>query len=96
MVDTIGLNDKTFVDNYRTPHTDQIHVVERWKLIEGGNILQATVKVEDPGAFNMPWTGVQRWKKIARPLEEYLCEPSNDGYFNYDVVPLPKADKPDF
>ncbi len=43
VVDTIGLNDKTFVDNYRTPHTDKIHVVERWKLIEGGNILQATV-----------------------------------------------------
>jgi len=96
VVDTIGLNDKTFVDNYRTPHTDQIHVVERWKLIEGGTILQATVTVDDPGAFNMAWTGVQRWKKIARPLEEYLCEESNDGYFNYDVVPLPKADKPDF
>ncbi len=96
VVDTIGLNDKTFVDNYRTPHTDQIHVVERWKLIEGGTILQATVTVDDPGAFNMPWTGVQRWKRIARPLEEYLCEPSNDGYFSYDVVPLPKADKADF
>jgi len=96
VVDTIGLNDKTYVDNYRTPHTDQIHVVERWKVIEGGNTLQATVTVEDPGAFNMPWTGVQRWKRIARPLEEYLCEPSNDGYFSYDVVPLPKADKPDF
>ena len=96
VVDTIGLNDKTFVDNYRTPHTDQIHVVERWKLIEGGTILQATVTVDDPGAFNMPWTGVQRWKKIARPLEEYLCEPSNDGYFSYDVVALPKADKGDF
>ena len=96
VVDTIGLNDKTFVDNYRTPHTDQIHVVERWKLIEGGSILQATVTVDDPGAFNMPWTGVQRWKRIARPLEEYLCEPSNDGYFSYDVVPLPKADKADF
>jgi hypothetical protein len=96
VVDTVGLNDKTYVDNYRTPHTDQIHVVERWKLIEGGNILQATVTVDDPGAFNMAWTGVQRWKRIARPLEEYLCEPSNDGYFNYDVVPLPKADKADF
>ena len=96
VVDTIGLNDKTFVDNYRTPHTDQIHVIERWKLIEGGNILQATVTVDDPGAFNMAWTGVQRWKRIARPLEEYLCEESNDGYFSYDVVPLPKADKADF
>jgi hypothetical protein len=96
VVDTIGLNDKTYVDNYRTPHTDQIHVVERFKLIEDGKILQATVTVDDPGAFNMPWTGVQRWKRIERPLEEYLCEPSNDGYFNYDVVPLPKADKADF
>ena len=96
VVDTIGLNDKTFVDNYRTPHTDQIHVVERWKLIEGGNILQATVTVDDPGAFNMPWTGVQRWKKIARPLEEYLCEESNVGFYGYDVVPIPNATKPDF
>ena len=41
VVDTIGLNDKTFVDNYRTPHTDQIHVVERFKLIEDGKTLQA-------------------------------------------------------
>ncbi len=96
VVDTIGLNDKTYVDNYRTPHTDQIHVVERWKLIENGNILQATVTVDDPGAFTMPWTGVQRWRRVARPLEEYLCEPSNEAYFNYDVVPVPKADKADF
>ena len=35
VVDTIGLNARTFVDNYRTPHTEQIHVVERYKMIEG-------------------------------------------------------------
>src|SRR6266576_7214614 len=34
VVDTIGLNDRTFVDNYNTPHTDKIRVVERFKLIE--------------------------------------------------------------
>ena len=96
VVDTIGLNDKTFVDNYRTPHTDQIHVVERFKVIEGGKTLQASVTVEDPGAFNMAWTGVQRWKRIARPLEEYLCEESNIGFFGYDVVPIPHAEKADF
>lgn len=96
VVDTVGLNDRTFVDNYRTPHTDQIHVVERFKLIEGGNILQATVTVEDPGAFNMAWTGVQRWKRISRPLEEYLCEESNVGFYGYDVVPIPLAAKSDF
>jgi hypothetical protein len=96
VVDTIGLNDKTFVDNYRTPHTDQIHVVERFKLVDNGKTLQETVFVEDPGAFNMPWSAVQRFKRIARPLEEYLCEPSNVGFFGYDVAPLPHADKFDF
>jgi hypothetical protein len=96
VVDTIGLNDKTFVDNYRTPHTDQIHVVERFKVIEDGKTLQLTVFVEDPGTFNMPWSAVQRFKRIARPLEEYLCEPSNVGFFGYDVAPIPSADKPDF
>jgi len=96
VVDTIGLNDKTFVDNYRTPHTDQIHVVERFKVIEGGKTLQLTVFVDDPGTFNMPWSAVQRFKRIARPLEEYLCEPSNVGFFGYDVAPIPSAEKADF
>src|SRR5215471_5096735 len=36
VVDTIGLNDKTFVDNYRTPHSEKLHVVERYKLIDDG------------------------------------------------------------
>jgi hypothetical protein len=96
VVDTIGLNDKTFVDNYRTPHTDKIHVVERFKLLEGGKILQGTVTVDDPGAFNMPWTAVQRWQRVDRSLVEDLCEDSNLNFFNYDVVPIPQANKPDF
>ena len=32
VVDTIGITTKAFVDNYRTPHTDKLHVVERFKL----------------------------------------------------------------
>ena len=36
VVDTIGMNDKTYVDNYRTPHTDKLHVVERFTLARDG------------------------------------------------------------
>jgi hypothetical protein len=36
VVDTIGLNDKTVVDIYRTPHTEKLHVVERWRVVDGG------------------------------------------------------------
>ena len=81
VVDTIGLNDRTFVDNYRTPHTEQIHVVERFKMIDGGKTLQVTVTVDDPGAFNMPWSAVQHWRRIHRgPLIEDLCEPNNEFF----------------
>jgi hypothetical protein len=97
VVDTIGLNDKSFVDNYRTPHTDKMHVVERFKLLDGGKTLQDTITVEDPGAFNMPWTGVQRWHRTNRgPIEEISCAENNENFYNYDVRPIPQAGKPDF
>jgi hypothetical protein len=97
VVDTIGQNDKSFVDNYRTPHTTQIHVVERFKLLDGGKTLQATITVEDPGAFNMPWSAIQRWRRREnRPIAELICAENNAGYFNYDVKPIPEANKPDF
>jgi hypothetical protein len=91
------LNDKTFVDNYRTPHTDKIHVVERFKLIDGGKTMQAVVTVDDPGAFTMPWTAIQRWRRVSnRPIDEMICAENNFDFFNYVVVPIPQADKADF
>jgi hypothetical protein len=97
VIDTIGLNDKTFVDNYRTPHTDQLHVVERFKMIDGGKTLQATMTVDDPGAYNMPWTAIQRWRRTEdRAMLEEYCAENNVAFFGYDVVPIPQADKVDF
>ena len=97
VIDTIGLNDKTFVDNYRTPHTDQLHVVERFKMIDGGKTLQVTMTVEDSGAYNMPWTAIQRWRRLEeRPMLEEYCAENNVAFFGYDVVPIPQADKADF
>jgi len=48
VVDTIGFNDKTYVDNFRTQHTEKLHVVERFKLVDGGKVLQANIVFEDP------------------------------------------------
>jgi hypothetical protein len=97
VVDTLGMNDKSFVDNYRTPHTAQIHVVERFKIIEDGKTLQATVTVDDPGAFNMTWSAVQRWKHAdVRPIGEQVCAENSTGFFDYEVVPIPESKSPDF
>jgi hypothetical protein len=68
VVDTIGLSDDTYVDNYRTPHTTQLHVVERFKVTDGGETLQVSIHVEDPGAFNMPWSARQTYHRLQPPL----------------------------
>ena len=36
VVDTIAQDTRTFIDNFRTPHSDKLHVVERYHLIDGG------------------------------------------------------------
>jgi hypothetical protein len=95
VVDTIGVTTKSFIDNYRTPHTDRLHVVERFKLI--GDKLEALITVDDPGAFTMPWSAVQRFRRVqSGPMEEAICAENNVNPFDFEMVPVPQADKPDF
>jgi hypothetical protein len=97
VVDTIGLSTKSFVDNYRTPHTDKLHVVERYKLTDGGKMLEILVSVDDPGTFTTPWSAMHRFqRRQVGNLDEHICQENNPNYFNYDPVPKPTADKPDF
>jgi hypothetical protein len=91
VVDTIGLNDKTFVDNFRTPHTDKLHVVERFKVIDGGKAMRVDITFEDPDAFNAPWSVTQRYNRIQEPMAELVCAENNEQFFK-----IPVANKPDF
>lgn len=93
VVDTIGLNTKTVVDAFRTPHTEKLHVVERWHLIDGGNMLQVDIAVDDPDTFYRPWRTYQRYQRGQRPLVEDICAENNTNLFDYHI---PVADKPDF
>ncbi len=96
VVDTIGLNDKTFVNNFRTPHTEKLHVVERFKLSADGRFLEALVKVEDEDTFNEPMYMTARWRKQNGPWEEFICAENNTDYFNHNLFPVPEATRPDF
>ncbi len=102
VVDTIGFNEHrySFVDNYRTPHSKDLHVVERWKVESGGNAIEATVTVTDAGAFNAPWSGTARWQKINRGgIVESVCAENNLNYerfFKLQEYPMPTAETPDF
>jgi hypothetical protein len=97
VIDTIGISTKSYIDNYRTPHSDQLHVVERWKLAPDGQTVDVSIFVEDPGAFTMPWSAVQRWRRVEdSPLQPVVCNENNGDFFSQGLVPLPEAAKPDF
>jgi hypothetical protein len=82
VVDTIGQNAKTFVDRYQTPHSEQLHVVERFRVIEGGKFVEVNVHVEDPGAYTMAWNASNRWRRVEPGVAENnipLTELSSSG-----------------
>jgi hypothetical protein len=101
MVDTIGFAEHpySFVDNWRTPHTKDLHMVERFRMSDGGNVLEATVTFEDPGAFKARWSGLVRWSKLDGPLLESVCPENNENYgqlLGLSEYPMPEAKAPDF
>ena len=74
VIDTVGISTKSFIDNYRTPHTDQLRVVERWKLAADGKTVDISVFVEDPGAFTMPWDAIQRFRQYEAAVRSVLID----------------------
>jgi hypothetical protein len=96
VVDTIDLSDRTFVDGYRTPHTAQLHVVERFKITNGGKTLDVSFTADDPGTFYKPWGARRPRDRVVAPYTEEICQLNNDDIFHQGFDPVPTADHPDF
>jgi hypothetical protein len=79
VVDTNGLNDKTWLDQVGHPHSDALHVVERIRRIDH-DTLQDDLTIDDPKAYKKSWTGVQVFKrKPSWHLLEYICADNQAG-----------------
>jgi hypothetical protein len=96
VVDTIGQNDRSFVDGYRTPHTTALHVVERFRITNGGKTLDVSFTADDPGTFYKPWGARRPRDRVVVPFEEQVCQINNDDIFHQGFDSVPTADKPDF
>jgi len=73
VVDTVGFNDKTWVDRAGHPHSEALHVVERIRRMD--NVLQDDITIEDPKAYTKPWGGHIQFR--LRPnwnITEMVCE----------------------
>ena len=111
VVDTIAMSTKSFVDAFRTPHSDKLHLIERYRVTEGGKALEVEMTIEDPVAFVKPWTVSKRWEKVTdqpkggdvtgtyneeiRCMDGEMVNPFNQQYAS-KLEPLPTASKADF
>jgi hypothetical protein len=97
VVDTIAQDTRTFIDNFRTPHSDRLHVVERYHLIDGGKTLEAEVTIEDPASFIQPVHIQMHWRKSQGPIIESRCADGESfNPFGQKEEPIPVASRPDF
>jgi hypothetical protein len=80
VVDTVNFNDKTWLNGRGAPHSEKLHVTERYSRPDLGH-LDVEITMEDPGAFTKPHT-FKRTHVLSATWEihEYVC-----NEFNVDV-----------
>jgi hypothetical protein len=77
VVDTTGLDDRTWVTAAGYPHTINAHVQERYTRVDHNN-MKLTVTVDDPTIYTKPFSlGTNYFKWIPnQQMDEWLCVPS--------------------
>jgi hypothetical protein len=90
VVDTIGFNDKTWLDRAGHPHSTELHVTERIRRPDH-DTLQIAVTMDDPKAYTKPWGGNMTFK--LRPtwnITEMVCEDNVnfDAFLKNEGKPL--------
>jgi len=77
VVDTTGFNERFWIDRWGLPHTQQLHVIERFTRVDGST-LKYEVTIDDPGAYTAAWTSglLLRWDST-QELFEYVCQDNN-------------------
>jgi hypothetical protein len=77
VVDRVNFVDEVWLDQQAHPHSDKLHVIERYRRPDLGH-LEAEITVEDPGVLAGPWT-FKRVSDLApkEQLREFMCDENN-------------------
>ena len=77
VVDTVGFNEKTWIDYNGHMHTDQLHTIERFSR-PFKEVLHYEATIDDPGAYSAPWTVAWdiNWNE-GQELMDYICQENN-------------------
>lgn len=88
VVQTIGMDERTWLDNAGNPHSFDMRVEERYRRVNR-DTMEVTVTINDPQAYTKPWVALNRMPlKLMPPdtdLMEWVCAPSEAAAFKKEV-----------
>jgi hypothetical protein len=85
VIDTVGLNDKTWIDQVGHPHSDGLHLIERFRRVDH-DTLELTVTFDDPKAYTKQFTGKGIYKLSTSPMEVTPCSLTEMQSFDDEVM----------
>jgi hypothetical protein len=82
---TVGMDDRTWLDNAGRPHSDAMRVEERYHRVDRDH-LQMTITIDDPKMYTKPWVALDKLPlRLQRPgfdIMEMECSPSETAEYN--------------
>jgi hypothetical protein len=98
VVETVGLNPRSWLDHAGRPHSEDLRVEERFHRVDHDN-MELTVTIYDPKMYKEPWQGLNKFPLHLQPpsfdMSEMLCSPIDFAEYNKQVgdAVLPNAEK---
>jgi hypothetical protein len=85
VIDTVGFNDRSWLDRFGHPHSDQLHLTERFQRV-GADLMRIDLTIDDPKTYTQPWSSQLFYQhKPNWGLLEYLCT-DNLKFLNFDKI----------
>jgi hypothetical protein len=96
IVDSVGFNDKSWLDFYGSPHSEEMHLIERYQRLDHDTLLMHLI-IEDPKTYTHTWVSDDKIYKLLPPekskMEELFCVPSEEEAFK-NRIRMPALKKP--
>jgi hypothetical protein len=85
VVETVGMNPRSWLDHAGRPHSDALRVEERFHRVDHDN-MELTVTIDDPKMYTQPWLGINKFPLHLLPsdfdMPELLCSPIDMAEYN--------------
>ena len=85
VVESIGYDDRTWIDHFGNPHSDQMRLVERYRRVDKGT-LELDMTLTDPKTDSKPWVAdTITFVNPKAAIFEEICSPSEERRFNDEI-----------